>query len=117
MAPLQTCLHIAYETACNSPQPKNRTIESYFGARYLTEYFIGFFELFSLFAGKFKKQRSYEHNSLFEAVMLSIENLNDYHKKLYKQLAVFLDDVGIPPKVFFIFTNLRLSMSKMTFHY
>ena len=50
-------------------------------------------------SGKFKKQRSYEHNSLFEAVMLSIENLNDYHKKLYKQLAVFLDDVGIPPKV------------------
>ena len=78
---------------------------------------LGFFELFFLFAGKFKKQRSYEHNSLFEAVMLSIENLNDYHKKLYKQLAVFLDDVGIPPKVFFIFTNLRLSMSKMTFHY
>ena len=103
-----------YETAHNSLQPKNRTIESYFGARYLTEYFIGFFELFSLFAGKFKKQRSYEHNSLFEAVMLSIENLNDYHKKLYKQLAVFLDDVGIPPKVFFIFTNLRLSMPKMT---
>ena len=36
---------------------------------------------------------------MFEAVMLSIENLNEYHKKLYKQLAVFLDDVGIPPKV------------------
>ena len=68
-----------------------------------------------MFAGKFKKQRSYEHNSLFEAVMLSIENLNDYHKKLYKQLAVFLDDVGIPPKVFFNFTNLRLINAKNDF--
>ena len=68
-----------------------------------------------MFAGKFKKQRSYEHNSLFEAVMLSIENLNDYHKKLYKQLAVFLDDVGIPPKVFFIFTNSRLINAKNDF--
>ena len=105
----------AYETARNSLQPKNRTIESYFGARYLTEYFIGFFELFSLFAGKFKKQRSYEHNSLFEAVMLSIENLNDYHKKLYKQLAVFLDDVGIPPKVFFIFYEFTSINAKNDF--
>ena len=64
--------------------------------------FLGSFitsSIISFVSGKFKKQRSYEHNSLFEAVMLSIENLNDYHKKLYKQLAVFLDDVGIPPKV------------------
>ena len=68
-----------------------------------------------MFAGKFKKQRSYEHNSLFEAVMLSIENLNDYHKKLYKQLAVFLDDVGIPPKVFLNFSNLRLINAKNDF--
>ena len=73
------------------------------------------FELFSLFAGKFKKQRSYEHNSLFEAVMLSIENLNDYHKKLYKQLAVFLDDVGIPPKVFFIFYEFTSINAKNDF--
>lgn len=57
------------------------------------------FTHFNLSLGKLKKQRSYEHNSVFEAVMLSIENLNEYHKKLYKQLAVFLDDVGIPPKV------------------
>ena len=52
-----------------------------------------------LFSGKFQKQRSYEHTSVFDAVMLSIENLNEYHKTLYKSLAVFLDDVGIPSKV------------------
>ena len=50
---------------------------------------------------KFQKQRSYEHTSVFDAVMLSIENLNDFHKSLYKSLAVFLDDVGIPSKVRF----------------
>lgn len=61
--------------------------------------FLRFGHAFLGLSGKFKKQRSYEHNSLFDAVMLSIENLNEYHKKLYKQLAVFLDDVGIPPKV------------------
>ena len=49
--------------------------------------------------GKFKQKKSSGHTSLFDAVMLSIENLSDYHKKLYKQLAVFLDDVGIPPQV------------------
>ena len=52
-----------------------------------------------IFSGKFQKQRSYEHTSVFDAVMLSIENLNEYHKTLYKSLAVFLDDVGIPSKV------------------
>ena len=51
------------------------------------------------FLGKLKKQKIYDHNNLLEAVSLSIENLNDHEKKLYKQLAVFLDDVGIPPKV------------------
>ncbi len=30
---------------------------------------------------------------------MSIENLDDRTKKLYKSLAVFIDDVGIPPKV------------------
>ena len=51
------------------------------------------------YLGKFKKPQQYGYNSLLEAVSLSIENLNDHQKKLYKQLAVFLDDVGIPPKV------------------
>ena len=55
--------------------------------------------MISVFSGVLKKQRSYEHSSLFEAVRMSIENLNEFHRKLYKQLAVFLDDVGIPPKV------------------
>ena len=56
-----------------------------------------------LLPGKFQKQRSYEHTSVFDAVMLSIENLNEYHKTLYKSLAVFLDDVGIPSKVSYFF--------------
>ena len=34
--------------------------------------------------------------------------MDDFRKKLYKQLAVFLDDVGIPPKViFFYISNLQ----------
>lgn len=48
---------------------------------------------------KFHKQRSYEHQSLTEAVMLSVENVEDKYKEKYKQLAVFLDDVDIPQKV------------------
>ena len=51
------------------------------------------------FSGKVRKTSAYKYNSLLEAVSLSIENLDDFRKKLYKQLAVFLDDVGIPPKV------------------
>ncbi len=31
--------------------------------------------------------------------MLSIENLNEKLKSRYEELAVFLDDVGIPTKV------------------
>ncbi len=48
---------------------------------------------------KFRKQRSYQHESVMEAVMLSVENLKDDLKKRYQELAVFLDDVGIPTKV------------------
>ena len=59
-----------------------------------------------LVSGKFQKQRSYEHTSVFDAVMLSIENLNEYHKTLYKSLAVFLDDVGIPSKVRYFYISL-----------
>ena len=55
------------------------------------------------FLGKFRKTSAYKYNSLLEAVSLSIENLDDFRKKLYKQLAVFLDDVGIPPKVKFFY--------------
>ena len=58
------------------------------------------------FSGKVRKTSAYKYNSLLEAVSLSIENLDDFRKKLYKQLAVFLDDVGIPPKVInFCFVN------------
>jgi hypothetical protein len=32
-------------------------------------------------------------------VMLSVENLDGKLKERYKQLAIFLDDVGIPAKV------------------
>ena len=53
------------------------------------------------YIGKVRKTSAYKYNSLLEAVSLSIENLDDFRKKLYKQLAVFLDDVGIPPKVIF----------------
>ncbi len=49
--------------------------------------------------GKFRKARSYQHDSVMEAVMLSVENLRDGLKERYKQLAIFLDDVGIPTKV------------------
>ena len=51
------------------------------------------------FSGKIKKQRSYQHDSLTEAIMLSIDNLEPKLKERYQQLAVFLDDVGIPTKV------------------
>ncbi len=52
-----------------------------------------------LILGKFRKQRSYQHESVMEAVMLSIENLKAELKDRYQELAVFLDDVGIPAKV------------------
>ncbi len=48
---------------------------------------------------KFRKQRSYQHGGVMEAVMLSIENLDGRLKEKYQQLGVFLDDVGIPNKV------------------
>ena len=50
--------------------------------------------------GKFKKQRSYQHDGVMEAVRMSVENLSDQTKERYRELAVFLDDVGIPAKVF-----------------
>jgi stress response protein SCP2 len=51
------------------------------------------------YSGKFRKQRSYQHESVMEAVRMSIENLSGDLKRRYEQLAVFLDDVGIPTKV------------------
>ena len=53
------------------------------------------------FSGKFKKQHSYQYESLMEAVLISIENLPENLKSRYKELAVFHDDVGIPQSVYF----------------
>ena len=53
----------------------------------------------SSFKGKFRKAQTYQHNSVMDAVMLSVENLEPGLKAKYKQLAIFLDDVVIPTKV------------------
>ena len=53
----------------------------------------------SSFKGKFRKAQTYQHNSVMDAVMLSVENLEPGLKAKYRQLAIFLDDVVIPTKV------------------
>jgi len=58
------------------------------------------FKLKKCFSGKFKKQHSYQYESLMEAVLISIENLPENLKSRYKELAVFHDDVGIPQSVY-----------------
>ena len=55
--------------------------------------------IFFYISGKFRKQLPYQHVSVMDAMMLSVDNLEDRLKEKYKQLAVFLDDVGIPEKV------------------
>ena len=49
--------------------------------------------------GKFRKQVSYQRESLIEAIMISVDNLEDNLKQRYKELAVFLDDNSVPKKV------------------
>ena len=49
--------------------------------------------------GKFRKQSSQQRSSLLEAIMISVDNLDENLKKRYKQLAVFLDDSSVPKKV------------------
>ena len=47
---------------------------------------------------KFKKQLSYEHESVMGAVQMSVDNLDEADKDKYEKLAVFLDDDPIPIK-------------------
>ena len=51
------------------------------------------------FLGKFRKQSSQQRSSLIEAIMVSVDNLNETLQQRYKELAVFLDDKSVPKKV------------------
>lgn len=66
-------------------------------------------QLHNLKIGKLKKVRSYQYEGVMEAVMMSIENLDSKLKSRYQELAVFLDDVGIPSKVTRYVTIKKLS--------
>merc|ERR1711981_1334098 len=50
---------------------------------------------------KFRKQSSQQRSSLIEAIMISVDNLDENLKQRYKSLAVFLDDNSVPKKVNF----------------
>ena len=47
---------------------------------------------------KFRKQASYKRESLVDAIMISVDNLDENLKQRYKELAVFLDDNSLPKK-------------------
>lgn len=60
---------------------------------------------------KMRRNRTYEHESIFDAMSLSIEGLPQEKKELYADFALFQDDVGIPCPVrisFYIFTTYVL---------
>ena len=52
-----------------------------------------------IISGKFKKQSSHQRSSILEAIMISVNNLDETLEKRYKGLAVFLDDSSVPKKV------------------
>ena len=59
-------------------------------------------------SGKFRKQSSQQRSSLIEAIMISVDNLDETLKHRYKSLAVFLDDNSVPKKVIFILHLRRM---------
>ena len=61
--------------------------------------FAVFLDVTCYILGKFRKQSSQQRSSLLEAIMISVDNLDENLKKRYKQLAVFLDDSSVPKKV------------------
>ncbi|ODN02648.1 Apoptotic protease-activating factor 1 [Orchesella cincta] len=56
---------------------------------------------------KMRKARSYEHESIVDAISLSIESLSDTYRNYYYDFALFQDDVGIPCAVLMTLWNLK----------
>lgn len=50
---------------------------------------------------KMRRQRNYEHESIVDAISLSIESLSTKYRDYYSDFALFQDDVGIPCAVSF----------------
>lgn len=48
---------------------------------------------------KMRKARNYEHESIMDAISLSIEGLKEKYRGYYTDFALFQDDVGIPCSV------------------
>lgn len=48
---------------------------------------------------KMRKARNYEHESIVDAISLSLESLNEKYREYYCDFALFQDDVGIPTSV------------------
>ena len=55
--------------------------------------------VFVFFADRLKKRQSYQHESVMDTIMVSIDNLEESLKQRYKSLVVFIDNNSLPKDV------------------
>lgn len=61
-------------------------------------------DLLPFVADRLKKRQSYQHESVMDTIMVSIDNLEESQKQRFKSLVVFIDNNSLPKDVSHIFS-------------